>query len=563
MAEIEFEDKQSFNPSPLPEVNKCTAENLNEIKESVNFLYTNPIEPELLPEQNLTVELMTAGNLSYNPIYQDGVDGAGATLTAQANGILRDTSGIGLIDSVETPVEGTLIWVKNRTNAVETGPYEITVRGDASTQYILTRPVGYNEASELFPLQINVLFGNVNGVSVWLQITPNPVVGIDPIVVKRVTTTNNQLLPIRFIDTATSEPLPPYTFNPTTKIITFDSVGYFGSLNGCDATLSSNLPNGFRTFLVKDEVGANAVYNGTWRWINVGSSVIAPSMVRVDTQASQFAKENRTFIVSNPYSTLYSKQYCVVPTSPQLTNGNINTIDIYFSEFEGGSGSQTLQQVSDAGGLNNGSTIRQGSVERFGLNGLELVCTNGKIIQWVDGREYYYETGNPIVHCNSIRGGTGGEIPEPTHDETQGFQIGSRFTSLGSGKTYICLDATTENAVWLPMGGEYFPTLDGANGSCTNTTLDKAFYSINNGIVEVSVQGTVDLDFSTFSEGSFNLTFPIEPINLDNVFGNISARATNQFNGLVKSGSLNFYSFDTSFIQNGIKFVAKFSYQAY
>jgi hypothetical protein len=107
--------------------------------------------------------------------------------------------------------------------------------------------------------------------------------------------------------------------------------------------------------------------------------------------------------------------------------------------------SATLQQVSDAGGLDNGSTIREGSVERFGLTGLELVCSNEKMIQWVDGIEYYYTVGNPIVHCNSMN--IDG-VPGVTDDETQGFGVGSRFTVLNTGKTYICTDATTDNAVW-------------------------------------------------------------------------------------------------------------------
>ena len=106
--------------------------------------------------------------------------------------------------------------------------------------------------------------------------------------------------------------------------------------------------------------------------------------------------------------------------------------------------SATLQQVSDAGGLDNGSTIREGSVERFGLTGLELVCSNEKMIQWVDGREYYYSNGSPIVHCNSLNGDT----PGISYDETQGFTFGSRYTVLNDGKTYICTDATTDNAVW-------------------------------------------------------------------------------------------------------------------
>lgn len=554
MAQIEFEDKQSFNPSPLPEVNKCTAENLNEIKDSVNFLYTNPIQPEPLPEQNLTVELMTAGNLSFNPVYDNGVDGVGATLTATANGVLRDTSGVGLIDSVTTPPVGTIIWVKNRPNAIENGPYEITVRGDASTQYVLTRPEDFNEMPELFPLQINVLFGSINENIVWLQKTVDPEIGVDPIVIQKINATT-QLLPIRFVDTATSEALPPYTFNPTTKVITFDSVGYFGSMNGCDATLNPNLPNGFTTFLVQNEQDEGlGEFNGTYRWINVGTSTIAPSMVRIDTYPTQFSKANRTFVVSNPYSTLYGKQYCVEPTTPQLTTANINVIPIVFVAFVGST--QTLQQVSDTGGLDNGSTIREGSVNRFGLTGLELVCVNEKMIQWVDGREYYYTLGNPVIHCNSLNGDT----PNTSYDETQGFVVDSFFNDLRNGKKYFCLDASTGSARWLPMGGQYFPTIDNPSGAISSPTLIKAFYNINNGIVDVTICGTVDVDFSLLTDGTFDFTLPIA--NITGVHGSITFKTPYAVNGIISNIAI-ISSLATLFIESSVEFCVKFTYQAY
>ncbi len=330
MAKIEFENKVTFNSSQLPEINKCTAGNLNEIKDSVNFLYDNPIQVPKPPDNVLTVQLMTAGNLSYNPVYNNGVDGVGATLTATANGVLRDNSGVGLIDSVATPIAGTIIWVKNRANAIENGPYEITVRGDSSTEYVLTRPEDYNELPELYPLQINVLFGNVNKNTVWLQKTIDPEIGVDPIVVE-LTTLPQTLSPIRFIDTATNEPLPTFTYNQTDKTITFNSVGYFGNLNGCFATLQSNIEGGFRTFLVKDEL--NTEYNGTYAWLNVGSSIIAPKAVRLDAFGGQFSKNIRMFVVSNSFSDFYGKQYCVETTSPPLTTAGIGTQPIIFKEL--------------------------------------------------------------------------------------------------------------------------------------------------------------------------------------------------------------------------------------
>jgi hypothetical protein len=42
MAKIEFENKTSLRNSDLPEINKLTAGNINEIKASVNAIYDNP-----------------------------------------------------------------------------------------------------------------------------------------------------------------------------------------------------------------------------------------------------------------------------------------------------------------------------------------------------------------------------------------------------------------------------------------------------------------------------------------------------------------------------------------
>ena len=155
-------------------------------------------------------------------------------------------------------------------------------------------------------------------------------------------------------------------------------------------------------------------------------------MIQYETKNPWDAARQEIFINKNTGILSYKTDLGIVYTL--LRDGDISPSE-----------SQTLQQVSDAGGLDNGSTIREGSVERFGLTGLELVCSNEKMIQWVDGREYYYTVGNPIVHCNSMN--IDG-VPGVTDDETQGFGVGSRFTVLNTGKTYICTDATTDNAVW-------------------------------------------------------------------------------------------------------------------
>jgi hypothetical protein len=218
----------------------------------------------------------------------------------------------------------------------------------------------------------------------------------------------------------------------------------------------------------------------------------------------------------------------------------------------------TLQQVSDTGGLDDGSNIQQGNVERFGLTGISRVCSQGFEIQFVNGVEYYLtETGGRIWQAIS----SNGTIPDNTHDETQGFKVSSIYNDLKSNISYICTDATEENAVWLPMAGEYTPTLDGESGAASNVESITAFYTINNGYVDVTIYGNIDLDFSSSNFGSIDFTLPIPSIS-NNILGSVSVAIEEQLNGIVKN-QIVFNSNDSTLIRTVVPFVAKFTYQAY
>jgi len=217
----------------------------------------------------------------------------------------------------------------------------------------------------------------------------------------------------------------------------------------------------------------------------------------------------------------------------------------------------TLQQVSDTGGFDNFSTIRQGSFDRFGLNGIETVCSEDKRIQFANGIEYYYPTSDgKIVHANSMNADT----PDATYDETQGFQIGSFFNDLKNGKSYICTDATEAAAEWLSMGDDYTSIFTGVSNAISNPLLISSFYTINNGIVDMSILADVDVDFSLVNEGSFTFSLPIN--KLGNVYGNVTVAAPNQCNGIVLSNRIYLYSDDTTFMGK-TTIAANFKYQAY
>jgi hypothetical protein len=74
MGKIEFENKESLQQSQLPEKRKLTAGNVNEIKDSVNWIYDNlPTKISDLPNdsdfQNGT-QLQTAINVALSSVFK-------------------------------------------------------------------------------------------------------------------------------------------------------------------------------------------------------------------------------------------------------------------------------------------------------------------------------------------------------------------------------------------------------------------------------------------------------------------------------------------------------------
>jgi hypothetical protein len=85
----------------------------------------------------------TTANLSAT--YSNGTDGVGATLTASSNGAFPQIDGVSV-----TTVNGQRgVLVKNQTDAVENGRYNLTTQGDANTAWVLTRCGLCDESNEI------------------------------------------------------------------------------------------------------------------------------------------------------------------------------------------------------------------------------------------------------------------------------------------------------------------------------------------------------------------------------------------------------------------------------
>lgn len=111
--------------------------------------------------------------------YDNGVDGTGATLTADANGALPSIDGVAL--SV-----GNRLLVKNQVSALENGIYVVSQLGDAGNPFILTRSVDASigggdvtdqpvEEHVTQGMYVPVAEGSANGALGFIMTTVDPI----------------------------------------------------------------------------------------------------------------------------------------------------------------------------------------------------------------------------------------------------------------------------------------------------------------------------------------------------------------------------------------------------
>jgi hypothetical protein len=124
----------------------------------------------------------TTANLA--AIYDNGVSGVGATLTADTDRAFTSLDGV-TSWAITTPPMGVL--VKNQTNPAHNGRYNLTALGEAGVSpWVLTRCSLCDTASEIPGAYTFVQFGTVNGGTGWVQTVADPdtfVVGTDAITV--------------------------------------------------------------------------------------------------------------------------------------------------------------------------------------------------------------------------------------------------------------------------------------------------------------------------------------------------------------------------------------------
>lgn len=123
----------------------------------------------------LATDAATTAALAGTPTYNNGTAGVGATLTRTGNGALPNQDAINLI-------VGERLLVKNQATQLQNGIYSVTVKGDASNPYVLTRTTDSDQTSELDGQIASPARGTVNRGRLFAQQTNAPVIGTDAIV---------------------------------------------------------------------------------------------------------------------------------------------------------------------------------------------------------------------------------------------------------------------------------------------------------------------------------------------------------------------------------------------
>lgn len=150
-----------------------------------NKRYVDKLEVNTL--QKLTAYVATTGDLGAtyaqgNNQSYSGNTAFGDTLTIDPGLLILDIDGHTNWDL------GDSVLVKDQTNALENGRYELTQRGDGISAWIFKRSILSDEASEIASLPIFVSYGNTYGNTGWISQVSNAKtfeLGTDPITFKQ------------------------------------------------------------------------------------------------------------------------------------------------------------------------------------------------------------------------------------------------------------------------------------------------------------------------------------------------------------------------------------------
>ena len=214
------------------------------------------------------VDLATTAALPANT-YNNGTSGVGATLTANANGILS-------VDSTVTVVSNRVL-VKNEVTQANNGVYTVTQVGTVSTPYILTRATDFDTAGSGVD-QIDegdfflVTSGVANANTAWVQQTAPPItVGTTALVFQQFSA------PITYTAGTGLNESPAFTFNiantgvsaatygaaATVPVIAVNAQGQITSATNTTIAIAAGQVSGLAASATTDTTNATNITSGT------------------------------------------------------------------------------------------------------------------------------------------------------------------------------------------------------------------------------------------------------------------------------------------------------------
>lgn len=151
----------------------------------------------------------------------------------------------------------------------------------------------------------------------------------------------------------------------------------------------------------------------------------------------------------------------------------------------------------------NGSKFREGAIPHGFGGGIARVCANEKADQWEDGFRYLISTSgstNTVVYCENINN----DDPGSNDDEDFSFAIGSRWKNLVTGIEYLCTQANEGDAIWIPLSGDWIPSISGGDSS----TLAAARYSVQGNVVTFVVEFELDNSVTVSDDLLVSISYP-------------------------------------------------------
>ena len=106
--------------------------------------------------------------------YDNGSSGVGATLTANAGGAFPEIDGI-------TMLQLSNILIKDQADTLQNGIYQLTIVGNDTTNFVLTRTTGADQTAEINNQLVAVSGGIDNAGNIYQQTVFNAVIGTDKI----------------------------------------------------------------------------------------------------------------------------------------------------------------------------------------------------------------------------------------------------------------------------------------------------------------------------------------------------------------------------------------------